>query len=178
MDMWCKQNDIIHRLIPVGVKELNGKVENTHKQDDREFFSQGTYKSYESLELNTRGYNERWNGQRKTRALGNKTPNQVIETAAVRAIVLMLHLQTEKNKAAYNINQDGDAFIAIPKPANRLKKKIKTRKPSFVETYLKYVEWDEAKKKLPALITYPSMSQNFSRSNRGRCGNYMHCIKI
>ena len=26
----------------------------------------------------------------------------------------------------------------------------------------KYVEWDEAKKKLPALLTYPSMSQNFS----------------
>ncbi len=115
MDMWCKQNDIIHRLIPVGVKELNGKVENTHKQDDREFFSQGTYKSYESIELNTRGYNERWNGQRKTRALGNKTPNQVIETAAVRAMVLMLHLQTEKNKAAYNLNQDGDA-LSPPAP--------------------------------------------------------------
>lgn len=37
LDQWCKHHGISHRLIPVGVKELNGKVENTHKQDDREF---------------------------------------------------------------------------------------------------------------------------------------------
>lgn len=33
LDQWCQQRGIHHRLIPVAVKELNGKVENTHKQD-------------------------------------------------------------------------------------------------------------------------------------------------
>ena len=99
MDFWCWQNDIKHRLIPVGVKELNGKVENTHKQDDREFFSQGTYKTYEALALNTKGYSERWNAQRATRALGSRTPNQVLEAAAVRVMALMLFLTARARSA-------------------------------------------------------------------------------
>jgi len=162
VDIWCRENDIIHRLIPVGVKELNGKVENTHKQDDREFFSMGSFKTYEALALNTKGYGDRWNTKRKTRALGYRTPNQVLAAAQVRALALMQFLRTDKNKTAYSLNSQGDAQVRIPKPAKRPKKKIKTRKPTAVETYLKYVEWDEAKKKLLALLTYPSMSQNFS----------------
>lgn len=162
MDRWCATNDINHRLIPVGVKELNGKVENTHKQDDREFFSQGTYKTYEALALNTKGYGERWNSQRKTRALGSRTPNQVLAAAAVRALALMLFLQTDQNRAAYYLDKRGDAHVYIPQPAKRPKKKIRTRKLSAVQRYLQYLEWDEAKKKMLALLTYPTMSQNFS----------------
>ena len=162
VDIWCKENDIIHKLIPVGVKELNGKVENTHKQDDREFFSMGTFKAFEALALNTKGYGDRWNTKRKTRALGYRTPDQVLAAAEVRALAWMLFLRTEENKTVYSLNSQGDAQIRIPKLAQGLKKKNKTRKPNAVETYLKYVEWDEAKKKLPALLTYPSMSQNFS----------------
>ena len=40
VDLWCSERGIEHKLIPIGEKELNGKVENTHKWDDREFFSQ------------------------------------------------------------------------------------------------------------------------------------------
>jgi hypothetical protein len=29
LDLWCKARGIVHRLIPIGQKELNGKVENT-----------------------------------------------------------------------------------------------------------------------------------------------------
>ena len=46
-DRWCVARMITHRLIPIGQKELNGKVENTHKQDDREFYAGKQLKNFE-----------------------------------------------------------------------------------------------------------------------------------
>ena len=46
LDLWCKAREIRHKLIPIGQKELNGKVENTHKQDDREFYAKYKFKDY------------------------------------------------------------------------------------------------------------------------------------
>ncbi len=161
VDIWCKENEITHRLIPVGVKELNGKVENTHKQDDREFFAMGNYKTYEGIALNTKGYNDRWNNQRATRALGRKTPNQVIQEAFVKVLALLLLVQTDKNKGLYQFDENGNAYLPILKPEEIKEKKNKTRKVSAVDQYLAYLDWLD-KKRLWALFTYPTMSQNFS----------------
>jgi len=161
VDQWCESQGIIHRLIPVGVKELNGKVENTHKQDDREFYALGSFKSYETLELNTRGYCERWNSQRATRTLGRKTPNQVIREAYVKALALLMWVRNDQNQAVYNLDNEGNAVMAIPKPKRPVNRKNRTRKPTAVEKYLTYLDWAE-KKKLSALLTYPTMCQNFS----------------
>jgi transposase InsO family protein len=38
MDAWCKAQGILHRLIPPGVKELNGKVERSHRIDMQYFY--------------------------------------------------------------------------------------------------------------------------------------------
>lgn len=38
MDEWCKKNRIKHKLIPPGVKELNGKVERSHRIDEQYFY--------------------------------------------------------------------------------------------------------------------------------------------
>lgn len=38
MDQWCKKNAIHHQLIPPGVKELNGKVERSHRIDMHYFY--------------------------------------------------------------------------------------------------------------------------------------------
>ncbi|MGZ3732797.1 MAG: DDE-type integrase/transposase/recombinase [Parachlamydiaceae bacterium] len=163
LDLWCAAREITHRLIPVGVKELNGKVENTHKQDDREFFAMNVFTTFESLELSSKGYSQRWNEQRATRALGRKTPSQVLEEAYVRVLALFAFIQNDKNKAVYNLDSKGNAVMTIPKPKKPEQNKNRTRKPTAVEKYLAYLEWAE-KKKLPALLTYPTMSQNFSDS--------------
>ena len=154
LDLWCKSRGILHRLIPVAVKELNGKVENTHKQDDREFFAMNDFKTYESIELSTRGYSERWNSLRSTKALGYKTPNEVVLEAYAKA--LALHL-------IWNIGSVNDLQPTAGWPVAQKKrpKKIRPRKPTSAERYLKYLEWAD-KKKLPAILTYPTMSQNFS----------------
>ena len=39
LEKFCKKKDIAHRLIPPGVKELQGLVERSHRQDDQELFS-------------------------------------------------------------------------------------------------------------------------------------------
>lgn len=38
MDEWCRQNKIKHRCIPPGEKELNGKVERSHRIDEQFFY--------------------------------------------------------------------------------------------------------------------------------------------
>ena len=161
-DLWCAGYGVSHRLIPVGVKELNGKVENTHKQDDREFYSRGDYQSYESIALNMKGYNERWNTQRSTRALGWKTPNEVLAEACVRVMALALFIQNNKNTALYKLDQSGNAYMPIPKPEKAVKIKNKTRKLSTVDKYLQYLEWADQNKLKCLIFGNPTMSQNFS----------------
>ena len=162
LDQWCASEGISHRLIPVGVKELNGKVENTHKQDDREFFALGNFLTYEALDLNSRGYNDRWNNQRATRALGKKTPMTVIGEACVKALALHLFVANKQNQGLWQFDTNGDAYMPIPKPKKGPRKKSRPRKKSAAQKYLDYLEWAELKK-LPAfIISYPSMSQSLS----------------
>lgn len=168
VDRWCLANDIRHRLIPVGVKELNGKVENTHKQDDREFFAMGDCQTYESIALNTKGYNERWNSQRATKTLGWKTPDEVIYEAYVKAIATMMFVQTDQNTAVYNMATDGTMYLPQPKTEKVVKPMNKTRKPSTVDKYLKYLEWADKNKLKCLSLGMPSISQNFSEIKHAR----------
>ena len=166
VDVWCKKNDIIHRLIPVGVKELNGKVENTHKQDDREFFAMNHFTSYESIALSTKGYNDRWNTQRATKALGWLTPAQAIEQAYVKVIAMMMFIKEEGQTSVYKINAQGDAVMTVPKPQKPVQKKNKTRKVSAVDKYLSYLEWTDQNKLKCLIFGNPTISQNFSQSGK------------
>jgi transposase InsO family protein len=40
MDQWCREQGVLHRLIPPGAKELNGKVERSHRVDEQYFYWQ------------------------------------------------------------------------------------------------------------------------------------------
>lgn len=163
VDQWCKKENINHRLIPVGVKELNGKVENTHKQDDREFFAKGPYRDLGHIQASSRGYNLRWNQTRRTKALRFKSPNEVIELACVRALVYLKMMSKITNPAAH-LDAQGNTYMPVPETMPGPEKKNRTRKPGSVQKYLKYLEWEQSKKKLPIFITYPTMSQNFSEN--------------
>ena len=163
LDVWCKEKNIIHRLIPIGQKELNGKVENTHKQDDREFYAGKQAISFENLERDMRGYNGRWNEVRATKALGWKTPNQSILTAIIRAIVylrLVIEKYTPDQKPVYNIDPNGNAVMLVPRRSPKPKKKRKIKKLSAVDRYLNW--YDEDQKKHKAYLPMPVMSQIFS----------------
>jgi transposase InsO family protein len=159
VDQWCKQENIRHRLIPVGVKELNGKVENTHKQDDREFFAKGPYKDLKQIQVCSLDYNRRWNEQRATKSLGWMTPNEVIDLAYVRATASLIMVLNESNKAIYHLDANGNAVVEVKEQRARVKIKT-TKKKSVVEKYLQFFEWDSNKNRAIALL--PSISQNSS----------------
>ena len=130
---WCKENEVEQKLIPVGEKELNGKVENTHKQDDREFFSQINPQNLEHLQMLSIAYERRWNEQRKTRSLGRKTPLEAVEFAYVRVLCWFKIIGISLN----------NGVIKIPKLKTR---KIKNRKRKTI--YDRYLQWmeEDAKK--------------------------------
>ena len=156
LDMWCAKHGIEHKLIPIGVKELNGKVENTHGFDDREFYSQNTFKNFASLERNMRGWNERWNGSRHTKKLKWRTPNEVVEAAYVGYLVFWLNWSAG---SMAKLNDIGIFEITMSAPVARKIKKAK--RMSAVDRYLAWMEGEE-KKSLKSIIAVPVMSQILS----------------
>lgn len=140
VDLWCETLGIAHKLIPVGEKEINGKVENTHKFDDREFFSQVTCQSYEALDVHSRFYNIRWNERRATKTLGWLTPNEVLLQSYVTAYAYMSLMQ-EKYCPQPIVAQVSLETIRENIRARLSKKKIK--KSSAVSRYLKYLDWEQ-----------------------------------
>ena len=164
-DVWCEVRKIRHKLIPVGEKELNGKVENTHKFDDEEFYSQNNFKNFEKLELMTRDYNRRWNQERHTKTLGWKTPHEVIELSAILWTAWLINLRQKYHPNATSIVKINDDGLIIPVPTRTnitVKKPTnRTSKLTAVDRYLQYMAWEE-KKKLRSFLTVPAMCQIFS----------------
>lgn len=167
LDRWCAAREVVHRLIPIGQKELNGKVENTHKQDDREFYAGEQFKTFESFKKQMRSYNERWNLLRATKALGWKTPNQCIERSFVTMLCYMEMVKeryAKNNRSVYDLDKEGNAFMVIPKPAAQVKTKNQTKRVTQVGRYLQWLEWDQ-KNKLKSILSLPVMSQIFSQDH-------------
>jgi transposase len=90
VDEWCALYGCKHKLIPIGEKELNGKVENTHKYDDEEFFSQVPCSTFPQLQRETKKRNQYWNDYRKTKTLGWRTPALLVEEVKATILTLLL----------------------------------------------------------------------------------------
>lgn len=75
LDKYCDEVGIIHKLIPPGQKEINGKVERSHRIDDEEFYRR--HKKFKKLR-DLRQYGKQWmheyNFQRKHWGITKKTP--------------------------------------------------------------------------------------------------------
>jgi transposase InsO family protein len=166
VDVWCMQRGIEHRLIPIGEKEINGKVENTHKWDDREFFSQIEVHTIDELQVETKDWNRRWNEERATKTLGWLTPNETLVQACVRSIA---YLQLSLKKAADEVPKrvrtvtiGRSKVTATSKELKQLKTpKKKTKRPTDVDRYLQYLDWEE-RQKLKSWIPLPLILKNFS----------------
>ena len=111
-DLWCAKFDIQHKLIPIGQKELNGKVENSHKQDDREFYSLYQFKNYYEIKKATVGYNYRWNYSRRTKTLRRKTPFETVMNAYVVCLCYFQRLiQKYDIKPFFEVSPNGNVYL-------------------------------------------------------------------
>jgi transposase InsO family protein len=79
LDRLCKQNNIIHKLIPVGECELNGKVERSHWTDEVDFLNR--HKPFKTLLSLQKAY-QKWirfyNHERMHSSLDYMTPMEMI----------------------------------------------------------------------------------------------------
>jgi transposase InsO family protein len=78
LDDWCDENGIKHRCIPPGVKELNGKVERSHRIDEQYFYWRANCESLEGLNKSMKLWIDYYNNERPHGGLGYMTPKEKI----------------------------------------------------------------------------------------------------
>lgn len=77
MDTWCRENgEIRHRLIPPGAKELNGKVERSHRIDEQYFYYRAPTDTLENFNQHLTRWLEFYNTKRLHGGLGYQTPHE------------------------------------------------------------------------------------------------------
>jgi len=75
-----KAKSIRHKLIPPGIKELNGKVERSHKTDDQEFYWRlPLWISFAQFQRELLQWTFEYNHYRPHSSLRMKTPSQILE---------------------------------------------------------------------------------------------------
>ena len=156
MDEWCRLYGCRHKLIPIGEKELNGKVENTHKYDDEEFYSQRQYRSFGTLQAEAQKYNHRWNERRKTKTLGWRTPSELVEE--IKATILTLLLCCKQD-----LNPEPETEVIV---AAKEKAQLPAKPQNPLDRYLAWMAWDAARYPNYALMAVSGMSLGYSISMR------------
>lgn len=76
LEKFCEENDIVQKLIPPGVKELQGLVERSHRQDDQELFSRIEPDEIEEFNDYLKEYYIERNEGRRFKKHDWKTPNE------------------------------------------------------------------------------------------------------
>ena len=79
LDILCEQNNIKHKLIPVGEKELNGLVERSHRMDDEQLYQTIRPKDLREFRESLKEYCQWTNQHRLRKAIKWLTPEQYIE---------------------------------------------------------------------------------------------------
>lgn len=80
LDEYCRKRGIKHQLIPPGEKELNGKVERSHRTDEEEFYRRlGRVQDLEELRRKGKRWMEFYNYKRRHSGIGKKTPGEFLQ---------------------------------------------------------------------------------------------------
>jgi hypothetical protein len=76
---WCTYRGIQHRLIPPGVKELNGKVERSHRLDEQWFYWRAPSHDLGAFNQSQTAWLRYYNGERLHGGIGYLTPLEKLE---------------------------------------------------------------------------------------------------
>jgi transposase InsO family protein len=109
MEDWCSKHGIKHRLIPPGVKELNGKVERSHRIDADYFYGRAPTKTMELFNRALEQWLSFYNTQRPHGGIGYLTPKEKLKEriTGVKNEVLAEDLEPVRQKFL----RDGPKFI-------------------------------------------------------------------
>ena len=77
LDLFCRENNIIHYLIDPGKPAQNGTVERSHREDQQKFYEQNKFKSFKDLQIKLEKWNMYYNDLEHC-GLNGKTPNEFL----------------------------------------------------------------------------------------------------
>lgn len=78
LDIYCRDNDIVHYLIDPGKPCQNGTVERSHREDNQRFYQKNTFLSFTDLQNKVRIWNDTYNNLEHC-SLNGKTPNEMLQ---------------------------------------------------------------------------------------------------
>jgi transposase InsO family protein len=78
LDLFCKEQNIIHYLIDPGKPAQNGTVERSHREDQQKFYEQNTFKNFKDLQEKLKEWNMYYNDLEHC-GLNGKTPNEFLK---------------------------------------------------------------------------------------------------
>lgn len=77
LDLFCREQNIIHYLIDPGKPAQNGTVERSHREDQEKFYEQHTFKDFRDLKRKLVRWNVYYNDLEHC-GLNGKTPNEFL----------------------------------------------------------------------------------------------------
>ena len=78
LDLFCKENNIIHYLMDPGKQAQNGTVERSHREDQGKFYDQNKFKDFNDLQKKMKRWNMYYNDLEHC-GLNGKTPNEFLQ---------------------------------------------------------------------------------------------------
>jgi transposase InsO family protein len=78
LDLFCRENNIIHYLIDPGKPAQNGTVERSHREDQEKFYERNKFHSFNDLQKKIKIWNTEYNNLEHC-GLNGKTPNEMLE---------------------------------------------------------------------------------------------------
>ena len=104
LDKFCEENDINHKLIPPGEKELQGLVERSHRQDDQELFSRINPRDLEEFNNHLSFFKDERNRKRRFKKLNWKTPDEWLENyLVVNMAIKMIFEEKDVRNQKYTV---------------------------------------------------------------------------
>jgi len=85
LDIFCRENNIIHYLIDPGKPAQNGCVERSHREDQEKFYEQNTFHSFADLQKKIQIWNMKYNNLEHC-GLNGKTPNEMLELQVTNVV--------------------------------------------------------------------------------------------
>jgi len=85
LDIFCRENNIIHYLIDPGKPAQNGYVERSHREDQEKFYEQNTFHSFADLQKKIQIWNVEYNNLEHC-GLNGKTPNEMLELQVTNVV--------------------------------------------------------------------------------------------
>lgn len=78
LDLFCRENNIIHYLIDPGKPAQNGTVERSHREDQEKFYEKNKFKNFADLQKKMKKWNMYYNNLEHC-GLNGKTPNEFLK---------------------------------------------------------------------------------------------------